>query len=156
MSKRTEMSTAALSTKVMKLGRLLSFCWWWCRSVAQSCPVLCDPMDCSTPGFPVPHRLPESAQVHVHCIGDAIQLSHPLSPSSSAFNLSQHQSLFQWIGSSPQVSNVLGHIISSFFPWWVTSHIPSGMLVKKKKCISVHIFFIHFIDMKDTCHPIFT
>ena len=77
------MSTAALSTKVMKLGRLLSFCWWWCRSVAQSCPVLCDPMDCSTPGFPVPHRLPESAQVHVHCIGDAMQSSHPLMPSFS-------------------------------------------------------------------------
>ena len=55
-------------------------------------------MDCSTPGFPVPHHVPEFAQVHVHWISDAIQPSHPLLPSSlSAFNLSQHQGLFQWV-----------------------------------------------------------
>ena len=47
------------------------------------------------PGLPVPHCLPEFAQVHVHCIGDAIQLSHPLKPSSSALGLSQYQGLFQ-------------------------------------------------------------
>ena len=51
-----------------------------CCSVARSCPTLFDLMDCSTPGFPVPHRLLEFAQVHVHCIGDAIQPSHPLMP----------------------------------------------------------------------------
>ena len=51
-----------------------------CCSVAQSCPTLFNLMDGSTPGFPVPHRLPEFAQVHVHCIGDAIQPSHPLMP----------------------------------------------------------------------------
>ena len=57
-------------------------------------------MDCSTPGHSVPHYLPEFAQVHVHWIGDAIQPSHPLLPSSPfAFNLSQHQGLFQWAGS---------------------------------------------------------
>ena len=67
-----------------------------CCSVAQPCPALCDTMDCSTPGVPVPHHLPEFAQVHVHCIGDAIQPSHPLAPSSpSALNLSQHQGFFQ-------------------------------------------------------------
>ena len=66
------------------------------------------PHDCSAPGFPVLHHLPEFAQVHVHCIGNAIQLSHPLSPfSPSAFNLSQHQNLFQWVGSSHQVGEVL-------------------------------------------------
>ena len=58
---------------------------------------LCDPMDCSMPGFSVPHHLPEFAQVHVHRIGDAIQLFYPLSNSSSASNLSQHQGLFQWL-----------------------------------------------------------
>ena len=64
---------------------------------AQSCPTLCDPTDYSTPGLPVPHHLPEIAQVHVHCIGDPIQPSHPLMPSSlSALHLFQHQS-FQWI-----------------------------------------------------------
>ena len=58
---------------------------------AQSCPTLCDPMDCSTPGLPVHHQLPELAQTHVHRVGDAIQPSHPLSsPSPPAFSLSQH------------------------------------------------------------------
>ena len=61
-------------------------------SVTQSCLALCDPMDSSTPGFPVCHQLPELAQTHVHHIGDAIQPSHPLSsPAPPAFNLSQHQ-----------------------------------------------------------------
>ena len=65
-------------------------------SVAQSCLILCDPMDCSTPGFPVHHQLLELTQTHVHRVSDAIQPFHPLlSPSPPAFNLSQHQSLFQ-------------------------------------------------------------
>ena len=55
---------------------------------------LCHPMDCSTPGFPVHHQLPELAQIHVHQVGDAIQPSGPLSFPSPAFNLSQHQGLF--------------------------------------------------------------
>ena len=63
-----------------------------CCSVAQSCPTLCDPMDCSTPGFPVLHHLLELAQSHVHWVGDAFQPSRPLSPPSpSVFSLSQHQ-----------------------------------------------------------------
>ena len=61
-------------------------------SVAQSCPTLCDPMNCSTPGLPVHHQLLESTQTHVYCVRDAIQPSHPLSfPSPPALNLSQHQ-----------------------------------------------------------------
>ena len=64
-------------------------------SVTQLCPTLCDPMDCSTPGLPVLHHLPEFAQTHVHSVSDAIQPSHPLlSPSPSAFSLSQHQGIF--------------------------------------------------------------
>ena len=66
------------------------------RSVTQSCPTLCDPMNCSTPGLPVHHQLPEFTQTHVHRVSDAIQPSHPLSPPSPpAPNPSQHQSLFQ-------------------------------------------------------------
>ena len=66
-----------------------------CYSVAQLCLTLCDPMDCTTPGFPVHHQLPELTQTHVHRVGDAIQPSHPLlSPSPPAFDLSQHQGLF--------------------------------------------------------------
>ena len=58
---------------------------------------LCDPMNHSTPGLPVHHQLPELAQTHVHRVSDVIQPSHPLlSPSPPAFNLSQHQGLFQW------------------------------------------------------------
>ena len=60
-------------------------------SVAQSCPTLCDPMNCSTPGLPVHHQLPEFTQTHVHRVGDAIQPSHALSFPSPAFNLSQHR-----------------------------------------------------------------
>ena len=78
----------------------------WVQS--QSCPTLCDPMDCSTPGFPVHHQLPELPQTFVHRVGDAIQPSHPLlSPSPPASNLSQHQGLFQWLSSSHQVAKVL-------------------------------------------------
>ena len=65
-------------------------------SVAQSCLILCNPMDCNTPGFPVHHQLPEPAQTHIHQVSDAIQPSPPLlSPSPPAFSLSQHQGLFQ-------------------------------------------------------------
>ena len=79
-------------------------------SVALSCPTLCaDPMDGSTPGFPVHHQLLELAQTHVHRVGDAIQPSHPLSsPSPSTFNLSQQQGLFKLVSSSHQVAKVLG------------------------------------------------
>ena len=77
-------------------------------AVAQSCPTLCDPMNCSTPGLPVHHHLPEFTETHVHRVGDAIQPSHPLSsPSPPAPNPSQHQSLFQWVNSSHEVAKVL-------------------------------------------------
>ena len=79
-----------------------------CCSVAQSCPTLCDPMVCSTPGLPVLHHLPELAQTRVHWIGYTIQPSHPLlPPSAPALNLSQHQGLFQWVSASHQVARVL-------------------------------------------------
>jgi len=68
---------------------------------------LCDPMDCSTPAFPVHQQLPKLAQTHVHRVGDAIQPSHPLwSPSPPTFSLSQQQALFQGVSSSHQVAKV--------------------------------------------------
>ena len=77
-------------------------------SVAQSCLTLCDPMNCSMPGLPVHHQLPEFTQTHVHQVSDAIQPSHPLSsPFPPAPNSSQHQSLFQWVNSSQEVAKVL-------------------------------------------------
>ena len=77
-------------------------------SVTKSCLTLCDPMDHGTPGLLVPHHLLEFAQVYVHWISNAIKhliLCLPSSP--SAFNLSQHQGLFQWVSSSNQVAKVL-------------------------------------------------
>ena len=77
-------------------------------SVAQSCPTLCDPLNRSMPGLPVHRQLPEFTQTHVHRVSDAIQPSHPLSsPSPSAPNPSQHQSLFQGVNSSHEVAKVL-------------------------------------------------
>ena len=79
-----------------------------CSSVADSCLTLCNPTDCSIPGFPVYHQLLELAQTHLHQSGDAMLPSHPLSsPSSPAFNFSQHQRLFQWVSSLHQVAKVL-------------------------------------------------
>ena len=77
-------------------------------SVIQSSLTLCDPMNHSMPGLPVHHHLPEFTQTHVHRVRDAIQPSHPgSSPSPPAPNLSQHQSLFQWVNSSHEVAKVL-------------------------------------------------
>ena len=77
-------------------------------SVTQSCPTLCDCMNCSMPSLPVHHQLPEFTQTHVDRVSDAVQPSHPLSsrlpPASSP---SQHQSLFQWVNSSHEVAKVL-------------------------------------------------
>ena len=81
------------------LRNLLSF-------ICLVVPTLGDPMDCSTPGFPVPHHLLEFAQTHVRWVSDAIQPSHPLSPCRPAFCLSQCHGFFQWVGFSHQVAKV--------------------------------------------------
>ena len=88
-------------------------------SVTQSWLTFCDPMDCSTPDFPVHHELPELAQTHIHWVGDALQSSHPLSsPSPPAFNLSQYQGLFKWVSSSHQVAKVLElQLKYQYFQW---------------------------------------
>ena len=99
-----------------------------CCSVAKSCPTLCDPVDCSTPGFPVIHYLPEFAETRVHWIGDAIQPSHPLLPSSSALSLSQHQGLFHLIGSSHQVGKVVElPVLASVLPMNIQGWFPLGL-----------------------------
>ena len=92
---------------------------WQFSSVAQSCLTLCDPMDCSTPDLPVHHQLPEFTQTQVHCVGDAIQPSAPLSsPSPPAFYLTQHLGLFQWISSSHEMAKVLElQLHHQYFQW---------------------------------------
>ena len=79
------------------------------RSVAQSCPTFCDPMDCRMPGLLVNRQLPEFVQIHVHWLSRwCHQPSHPLlSPSPPTFNLPQHQGLFKWVSSLHQVAKVL-------------------------------------------------
>ena len=111
-------SQSILSSRVVSTARsrqrsqryvywILSCCLQF-HLVAQSCPTLCDPMDCSTPGLPVHHQLPEFTQTHTHWVADAVQPSHPLSsPSPPALNLSQHQGLFKWVSSLHQVAKVL-------------------------------------------------
>ena len=84
-------------------------------SVAQLCPTLWDPMDCSTPGLPVHHQLLMFTQTHIHWVGDAIQPSHPLSsPFPPTFNLSQHQGLFKWVRSLHQEEQVSTQYIDIF------------------------------------------
>ena len=92
-------------------------------SVVQSCPTLWDPMNRSMPGLPIHHQILKFTQTHVHWVGDAIQLSHPLSsPSPPTFNLSQHQDLLKWVSSSHQSigvsasTSVLPMNIQGWFP----------------------------------------
>ena len=92
-------------SSVQSLSHVWLFATPWVA--AQSCLTLCNPMSCSTPGLPVHHQLPEFTQIHVHWVGNTIQSSHPLSSPSLAFNLSQHQGLFQWVSSLHQVAKLL-------------------------------------------------
>ena len=117
-------STSAGLINVMTKAMATHYVALQFSSVTQSCPTLCDPMDCSTPGLPVHHQLPEFTQTHVHWVSDAIQPSRSLlSPSPPAFNLSQHQGLFNWVSSSHQVAKVLEfqlqHLVSknSLYLW---------------------------------------
>ena len=124
-------------------------------SVAQLCPTLWDPMDCSMPGLPVHHQLPEFTEIHAHCVSDAIQQSHPLSsPSPPAFNLSQHQGLFQWVGSSHQVAKVLEFQFSSspfnecsglisFRIDWLDHLVVQGTLLQSKSINSLALSFLY-------------
>ena len=91
-----------------------------CCSVAKSCSTLCDPMHHSMPGFPVLHYLPEFAQSNVYWVSDAIQPSHPLLPPYPlVLNISHHQGLFQWVGSSHQVAKVLELQLQHQYCQWI-------------------------------------
>ena len=92
-------------------------------------------MNHSTPGLPVHHQLPEFTQTHVHWVGDAIQPSHPLSsPSPPAFNLSQHQGLFQWVSSSHQVAKKNRYI------WYQWITLLSKVHIVKAALYSSHVW----------------
>ena len=98
----------------------------YCKEVQFSHVWLCDPMECSTPGFPVHYQLPEFTQTHVHWVGNVIQPSHPLlSPSPPAFSLSQHQGLFQWVSSSHHGQNIGAS--ASVLPMNIQDWLPLGL-----------------------------
>ena len=100
-------------------------------SVAESCPTICNPIDCSTTGLPVHHQLLEFIQTHVLWVGDAIQPSHPLSSSSPlAFNLSEHQGLFKWVSSLHQVAEVLSRVLLQHF----SNHLWDNWELKTLDC----------------------
>ena len=133
------------SSNLMKISTSVQL-----SSVAQLCATLCDPMDCSTPGFPVRHQLPEVLQTLVHCVGDAIQPSYPLSsPSPPAFKLSQNRyfPMSQFFASDDQASpSVLSMNIQDWFPleWtnWISLQskglwrVFSNTTVQKQKLFS--------------------
>ena len=113
---------------IIKHHTSIKVCWY---SVTQSCPTVCDPMDCSMPGFPVPHYLPEFTQTHVHWLGDAIQPTHPVSlllllpsvfSSIRVFsNEVTHASGGQSVGVLASASaSVLPMIIQGWFPLGLT------------------------------------
>ena len=118
-----------------------------CCLVAQLCLNLCDPMDCSMPGFSTLHHLLEPAQTHVHCVDNAIQPSHPLSsPSLPALNLPQHQGFFQWvalciggqsIGASASASVLLVNI-QGWFPLGLTGLIGLAVQGTHKSLLQHH------------------
>ena len=124
---------------------------------SQLCPTLCNPMDCSMPGFPVHHQILELAQTHVHQVGDAIQPFHPLlSLSPLASNLSQHQGFFQGVSSLHQVAKVLEFQLQhqSFQSWyplgltgWISlqskgpSRVFSNTTVQKHWFLQFHSYF---------------
>ena len=111
-------------------------------SVAQSCLILCDPENRSTPGLPVYHHLLEFTQTRVHWVSDAIQPSHPLSSSSSAPNPSQHQSLFQWVNSLHEVAKTGVSALASVLPkksqGWSPSEWTGWMSLQSKELSRVY------------------
>ena len=113
-------------------------------SFAQSCPTLCNPMDCSMPGLPVHRQLTEFTQTHIHWVSDAIQPSHPLlSPSPPAFNLSQHQGLFKWVHSAYQVAKILNTQDWSPLGWtgWISLQSKGLPRVFSNTTVQKHQFF---------------
>ena len=116
---------------IERLG--LTYIHYWSvqfSSVTQSCPTLCDLMDCNMPGLPVHHQLLELIQTHVHGVSDAIQPSHPLSSSSPTLSLSQHQGLFKWVSSLHQVAKGLEFQVQHQSFQWIfrTDFLQNGLV----------------------------
>jgi len=154
-----ELTKGILSLLTMFFISLISFWFAFWNSMSMltfssvqslSCVRLCNPTDCSTPGFPVHLQFPELTQIHAHWVSDTIQTSHPLSsPSPPAFNLCQHRGLFQWVSSPNQVANsasasVLPMNIQDWFPLGWTGLISlrvQGLSRVFNTTVQMHQFF---------------
>ena len=134
-------------------------------SVAQSCLTLCNPMNCSMPGLPVHHQLPEFTQIHVHWVGDAIQPSHPLSsPSPPTPNPSQHQSFpmsqhFAWGGQSIGVSASASILPMNTQDWsplgwtgWISLQSKGLSRVFSNNTVQKHQFFSAHLSSQSNSH----
>ena len=127
-------------------------------SVAQSCLILCDPMNRSTPGLPVHHQLKEFTQTHVHWIGDAIQPSHPLSSPSPTFNLSNESALrIRWpkywsfsFNISP--SNAYSGLISLGLTGWISFQSKGLSRVFSNTIVQKHQFFSAQLSLQSNSH----
>ena len=116
-------------------------------SIAQLYLTLCNPMDCSTPGFPVHHQLPELVQAHVHQVSDAMQPCHLLlPPSSPAFNFSLHQGLFQWVSSMKQISTSSSEVDEPRY-----CHADWSKSENQILYINVHIWTLKRIVLMNLC-----
>ena len=150
--------------------RVSAGCWDWVTlsisSATQSCPTLCDPMDCNIPGLPVHHQLLEFTQTHMHQVSDDILPSHPLSsPSAPAPNPSQHQGLFQWVNSSHELAKILEFsALASVLPmntqdwsplgWtgWISLQSKELSRVFSKTTIQKHKFFGTQLSSQSNSH----
>ena len=119
-----------LNIEVSKIVSYKQFC-----SVPQSCPTLCYLKNCSIPGLPVHHQLPDFTQTHVHWVSDAIQSSHPLSsPSPPALKVFQHQDLFKWVSSSHQLTVLEFQLQHESFQWTPRTDVLQDGLVGSPCC----------------------
>ena len=125
---------------VLQLSNQPGCCW-----VTHLCLTLCDPMDCSTPGFPVLYHVLGFAQTHVLWVSDAIQPSYPLWSPSHAFNLSQHQGLFSWVRSSHQVAKVLELQLQHQSFQWIFSQESQFIRSRRGFTVLFHIY-VEFIS----------
>ena len=143
----------------VRLSYILS-CSVQFSSVTQSCPTLCDTMNCSTPGLPVRHQLLEFTQTHVHRVSDAIQPSHPLpSPSPPAPNPSQHPSIFQWGGQSTGVSALASFLPKNTQDWsptewtgWISLQSKGLSRVFSNTTVQKHQFFCTQLSSQSNPH----
>ena len=144
VNKKSEKADLKLNIKKKKKTKIVASGPIQFSSVAQSCLTLCDPMNCSKPGLPVHHQLPEFTQTHVHWVGDAIQPAHLLSsPSPPALILSQYQGLFKWVSYYSAIKrNTFESVLMRWMDLEPVIHSETSQKEKEKYHILTHVYGI--------------